>query len=128
MQHYVCNVCLLGEKMKKIRTNISYILVALTMLVGLFHMPIDVKAAEPQFGTSTVTYTNGNDPSKEINVYFTNESGSRYSAQDNLVAQFGSNVNGEVQSVIINTETDANPMQAVAGSYSGQVYFSMICE
>ena len=114
--------------MGKIRTNIFYILIALTMLVGLFHMPIDVKAAEPQFGTSTVTYTNGNDPSKEINVYFTNESGSRYSAQDNLVAQFGSNVNGEVQSAIINTETDANPMQAVAGSYSGQVYFSMICE
>lgn len=164
--------------MEKIRTNIFYILIALTMLIGIFQMPTAVKAAEPQFGTSTVTYTvddyfyvqipetinvgtesmiyayetniapgksiyvriegldgldsvklqNDNDPSKEINVYFTNESGSRYSAQNNLVAQFGSNVNGEVQTAIINTETDANQMQAVAGSYSGQVYFSMICE
>lgn len=68
---------------------------------------------------------NDNGTSEEINVYFMDENGERFSSENNLVAQFGSHENGRA---IINSATDANPMEVSAGSYSGQVYFSIVCE
>lgn len=71
---------------------------------------------------------NDNDSSQEINVFFEDEIGNQYSSQNNLIAQFEYNASREPQHVVFNTKTDANPMNVSAGSYSGQVYFSMICE
>ena len=163
---------------KKIKTNIACILTSLLLVVSPIQTPITVQAAEPQFGSSTVTYTvddyfyvqipetinvgiqseiyayetniapeksiyvriegldgngaiqlhNDNDSSQEINVFFEDEAGNQYSSQNNLIAQFGQNTNHESQRAVFNTKTDANPMNVSAGSYSGQVYFSMICE
>lgn len=42
---------------KKIKTNIACILTSLLLVVNPIQMPITVQAAEPQFGSSTVTYT-----------------------------------------------------------------------
>lgn len=68
------------------------------------------------------------DETKTINVYFKDGNGERYTSSNNLVAVFGSNQNGFVQTATFNTETDANPMEVPAGTYTGQVYFTMICE
>ena len=145
---------------KKIKMNIACVLTSLLLVVSPVQTPIIVQAAEPQFGSSTVTYTVDDyfcvqipetinvgiqseiyayetniapeksiyDSSQEINVFFEDEAGNQYSSQNNLIAQFGQNTNHESQHVVFNTRTDANPMNVSAGSYSGQVYFSMVCE
>lgn len=138
--------------------------------------PMVVQAAEPQFGSSTLTYTvddyfyvqipetinvgteseiyametnispeksiyvriegldsngaiqlhNDNDSSKSINVFFVDKTGNRCNSGNNIIAQFGSSQDGQIAT--FNTEVDADPHSASAGLYSGQVYFSMICE
>lgn len=155
---------------KKVKMNIACILASLMLLVSPIQTPMVVQAAEPQFGSSTLTYTvddyfyvqipetinvgteseiyametnispeksiyvriegldsngaiqlhNDNDSSKAINVFFVDKTG------NNIIAQFGSSQDGQIAT--FNTEVDADPHSASAGLYSGQVYFSMICE
>ena len=155
---------------KKVKINIACILTSLMLLVSPIQTPMVVQAAEPQFGSSTLTYTvddyfyvqipetinvgteseiyametnispeksiyvriegldsngaiqlhNDNDSSKSINVFFVDKTG------NNIIAQFGSSQDGQIAT--FNTEVDADPHSASAGLYSGQVYFSMICE
>lgn len=63
---------------------------------------------------------NDNDSSKTINVFFVDKTG------NNIIAQFGSSPDGQIAT--FNTEVDVDPHSASAGSYSGQVYFSIMCE
>ena len=69
---------------------------------------------------------NDNDSSKTINAFFVDKTGNRCNSGNNIIAQFGSSQDGQITT--FNTEVDADPHSASAGSYSGQVYFSMICE
>lgn len=161
----------------KIKMRIACVLTSIMLLVSPIQYPTIVYAAEPQFGSSTVTYTvddyfyvqipetinvgteaeiiametniapeksiyvriewydgdgfvrlkNDNDPSRTIDVYFYDSNGERYTSSNNLIAQFRAS-DGNVQTATFNTKANANPMDDLAGSYSGQVYFSMICE
>lgn len=162
--------------MKKVKMNIACILSSLLLLVSPIQTPMIVEAAEPQFGSSTVTYTvddyfyvqipetinvgteaeiyametniapdksiyvridgldsngaiqlhNDNDSSQTINAYFIDNNGSRYNSGNNLIAQFFPNQSG--QHATFNTEVEVDPQVVSAGSYSGQVYFSIMCE
>lgn len=69
---------------------------------------------------------NDNDSSKAINVFFVDKTGNRCNSGNNIIAQFGSSQDGQIAT--FNTEVDADPHSVSAGLYSGQVYFSMICE
>lgn len=161
---------------KKVKMNIACILTSLMLLASPIQTPMIVQAAEPQFGSSTLTYTvddyfyiqipetinvgteseiyametnispeksiyvriegldsngaiqlhNDNDSSKTINAFFVDKTGNRCNSGNNIIAQFGSSQDGQITT--FNTEVDADPHSASAGSYSGQVYFSMICE
>lgn len=75
-----------------------------------------------------ITLQNDFDPSHTIQVYFKDSSGANITSENNLIAQFGKNDNGMVQSVSFYTETNASPSTDSAGSYSGQIYFDIICE
>lgn len=161
---------------KKVKMNIACILTSLMLLVSPIQTPMFVQAAEPQFGSSTLTYTvddyfyvqipetinvgteseiyametnispeksiyvriegldsngaiqlhNDNDSSKTINVFFVDKTGNRCNSGNNIIAQFGSSPDGQIAT--FNTEVDVDPHSASAGSYSGQVYFSIMCE
>lgn len=69
---------------------------------------------------------NDNDSSKTINVFFVDKTGNRCNSGNNIIAQFGSSPDGQIAT--FNTEVDVGPHSASAGSYSGQVYFSIMCE
>lgn len=69
---------------------------------------------------------NDNDSSKTINVFFVDKTGNRCNSGNNIIAQFGSSPDGQIAT--FNTEVDVDPHSASAGSYSGQVYFSIMCE
>ena len=161
---------------KKVKMNIACILTSLMLLVSPIQTPMVVQAAEPQFGSSTLTYTvddyfyiqipetinvgteseiyametnispeksiyvriegldsngaiqlhNDNDSSKTINVFFVDRSDTLRLSLYNLIELFVHNPDRLIAT--FNTEVDADPHSASAGSYSGQVYFSMICE
>lgn len=61
-----------------------------------------------------------------INVFFVDKTGNRCNSGNNIIAQFGSSPDGQIAT--FNTEVDVDPHSASAGSYSGQVYFSIMCE
>lgn len=77
---------------------------------------VDMRRKLKKLTTSTSTKLN----SKTINVFFVDKTG------NNIIAQFGSSPDGQIAT--FNTEVDVDPHSASAGSYSGQVYFSIMCE
>ena len=79
-------------------------------------------------GDGYITLKNDYDSSQTLNVYFKDSNGERYSAMNNLIAQFGINPANETQTITFNSEPDTITPSTRAGSYSGQVYFSVVCE
>lgn len=72
-----------------------------------------------------VTLTNDADSSYTISTYFMDLDGTKYSSSNNLIGTFNTYGN---TGLTFNTGTDANPSMTKAGSYTGQVYFSITCE
>lgn len=160
--------------LKRIRNDFTCIVMSLILLLSPIQTPV-VYAAEPQFSSSTVTYTvddsfyvqipetitvgdsatiyaietnisedkmiyvridgldeygcikltNDADSSYTISTYFMDSSGNKYSNSNNLIGTFSASGN---DGLTFNTGTDANPSMTKAGSYTGRVYFSIICE
>lgn len=54
--------------------------------------------------------------------------GERYPTMNNPIAQFGINPANETQTITFNSEPDTITPSTRAGSYSGQLYFSVVCE
>ena len=88
------------------------------------------KAIEVLDSTGAIQLQNNNDSSHTINAYFIDGSGNRYNSvnntMNNTIAQFFPNQSG--QHATFNTEVEVDPQFVFAGSYSGQVYFSIMCE
>lgn len=77
-------------------------------------------------GSGEITLTNDTDPSETIKAYFTNESGTKYSSSDNLIGTFARSQTGGINFNACCADVDTHSKKA--GSYSGQVYFSITCE